>query len=136
MPRLTSKRWILTTDSDEITDGVGDFYHTKQDWFGTVRGRVGYAWDRTLIYATGGFAYGNVEDRYFDPVVGTTSSSSTRTGWTVGGGAEYAFTDNWTVKGEYLYVDLDDQRISAPVVDDVTFEHKFNVVRLGLNYKF
>jgi outer membrane immunogenic protein len=126
----------LGGDSDEITDGVGDFYHTKHDWFGTVRGRAGYAWDRTLIYATGGFAYGRVKEEYIDPILGTFSSSSTKSGWTVGGGVEYAFTDNWTVRGEYLYVHLDEHTLSAPVVDDVTFENKFNVVRLGVNYKF
>ena len=129
--------WVDLNDrSDEITVGVGDFYRTKHDWFGTVRGRAGYAWDRALIYATGGFAYGNVEDRYVSPVGLNSSTSSTRTGWTVGGGAEYAFTDNWTVRAEYLFVDLGDHRFTSPLVDDVRFDHKFNVVRAGLNYKF
>ena len=69
--------------------------------FGTVRGRLGFAFDRALIYVTGGLAYGGVGMR-------TSSSNTTRSaGWTVGGGLEYAFTNNWTAKIEGLYVNID-----------------------------
>ncbi|SFV10867.1 outer membrane immunogenic protein, partial [Methylobacterium sp. 174MFSha1.1] len=85
------------------------------DFFGTVRGRLGYAWDRTLVYATGGFAYGSGGGRDF----GLTNSSRDdfQTGWVVGGGVEYALpTDSFfnffrssavTLKVEGLYVNLD-----------------------------
>ncbi len=88
------------------------------DWFGTVRGRLGYAWGGTLIYVTGGFAYGGVNSRfsYTDnsisavstnaPLVGKTSTSSTQTGWVAGAGIEYKISPSWSLKGEYQYIDL------------------------------
>ena len=85
------------------------------DYFGTVRGRLGYAFDRTLVYGTGGFAYGSGSaDRSFGGFAG---NDSFRTGWAVGGGIEYALpTDSFlnffrssavTLKVEGLYVNLD-----------------------------
>lgn len=84
----------------------------KIEWFGTVRGRLGWAaWDRALIYATGGLFYGQIvaNSLFTAPNVVTGysgSSSVTRAGWTVGGGFEYAFTNNWSGKIEGLYYDL------------------------------
>ena len=83
------------------------------DWFGTIRGRLGYAFDNVLIYGTGGLAYGHmsadgkVTASYQGDTVGTFkgSTDSTNWGWTVGGGAEYGI-DNWSLGLEYLYVDL------------------------------
>ena len=106
------------------------------NWFGTVRGRVGYAFDRFLPYVTGGFAYGNVKNKVTAPTF-TFSDDNTQYGWTVGGGLEYAFTNNLTAKVEYLYVNLDKESFTVP---GGTFtsnvETKFSVVRAGLNYKF
>jgi opacity protein-like surface antigen len=77
---------------------------------GTVRGRVGYSWDRFLVYATRGFAYGQVNSQVNISVPGgggvSIAVSPMRMGWTVGGGFEYAITNNLTIKTEYLYVDL------------------------------
>ncbi|MDB5651272.1 MAG: hypothetical protein JWL62_2792, partial [Hyphomicrobiales bacterium] len=71
--------------------------------FGTVRGRVGYAFDRALVYATGGFAFGNL--RYNANTNGYVGSASkTVSGYTAGVGAEYAITSNWSVKAEYLHI--------------------------------
>jgi outer membrane immunogenic protein len=76
----------------------------KLDWFGTVRGRAGFlATDRVLLYATGGLAYGHLSMNA--PLV-PFSWGTTRAGWTVGAGAEAAITSNWSVKLEYLYMDL------------------------------
>ena len=78
----------------------------KLDWFGTVRGRVGLLpTDRVLIYATGGLAYGELSATA--PLV-PLSWGSTRAGWTVGAGAEVKLDNNWSVKIEYLYMDLGD----------------------------
>ena len=63
---------------------------------------MGYAFDRTLIYITGGLAYGGLNA---NPVTGDATSN---VGWTIGGGLEYAFTNNWTVKLEGLYVNLEE----------------------------
>jgi outer membrane immunogenic protein len=93
--------------------GVIPFIRTHQslDWFGTVRGRVGYAiLPSLLVFGTGGFAYGHTSNNF---VIGFTngyfdgaSHGSTRTGWAAGGGFEWAFTPNLSLKFEYIYVDL------------------------------
>ena len=128
--------------------------NTGVEWFGTVRGRIGYAWDRTLLYATGGFAFGGGGggSNFCGGVVfDCGGGGDTRTGWTLGGGLEYAFTNNWTVKIEGLYVSLDGGGSNngllgfvngAPVflppgfVTNAVTDNTFGVVRVGLNYKF
>jgi outer membrane immunogenic protein len=93
---------------------AGEF--DRSDWFGTVRARAGVAFDRALIYATGGFAFADDAN-----------------GWTVGGGVEYAFTNNLSLKVEGLYVSLDaDNEFDFDFDNDVDF----GVVRAGLNYRF
>ena len=110
---------------------------TKNTWLATARGRLGYAFDRWLPYFTGGAAFGRVEASSTNPAA--TGASDTLTGWTIGGGLEYAFLGNWSAKVEYLYVDLGNFNCGvacAPAVlnNDVSF--KENVVRAGINYKF
>jgi outer membrane immunogenic protein len=109
-------------------------------WFGTVRARAGFAIDRALVYATGGFAYGGIgsgSSTYIDAagnyIYG--SSNGTNTGWVLGGGIEYAFTNNLTAKIEGLYVNLDTKRDDFGVFADKN-NAEFGVVRAGLNYKF
>jgi outer membrane immunogenic protein len=120
----------------------------KTDWLITARPRIGYAWDTVLLYVTGGLAVTKVKfsTNYFDfsgDIEGA-SFNTTKTGWTVGGGLEYALTRNWTTKVEYLYADFGSTSISqfrnnlpntAPV-----FNHNVpltaNIVRAGVNYKF
>jgi len=121
----------------------------KMDWFGTVRGRLGYAIDRTLLYATGGLIYGDVKSTSlstFTPAPQFTyggSSSGTRAGYTVGGGVEYAFTNNWTVRAEGLYFDMGKKSYTAtplaanpPFVVGHSADLKGGIFRVGLNYKF
>lgn len=122
--------------SDEINVGGGDVYDTKVDWFGTLRARAGYAFDRTLIYGTGGLAYGSVENRYLDGPLDSFSEKNTKVGWTIGAGLEQAITDQWSAKVEYQYVDLRDQTIDYAPNSNTTFENKFNTVKIGMNYKF
>jgi outer membrane immunogenic protein len=137
--------WVLGLEGDwdwsDIKDSVacGAFScETKNPWFGTVRGRIGYAFDRWLPYFTGGVAFGKVEASSTNPAA--PGASDTRTGWTVGGGLEYAFLGNWSAKLEYLYVDLGSFDCSAScsgvagVASNVDF--KTNIIRAGLNYKF
>jgi outer membrane immunogenic protein len=106
---------------------------TSNDWLGTVRGRVGYSWDRFLPYVTGGVAFGNVDaDR-----TGFSGVSDTNAGWTIGGGVEGVIVGKWTAKVEYLYVDLGDVNCtvaSCGVVSNVDL--RVNTVRAGLNYRF
>jgi outer membrane immunogenic protein len=108
-------------------EGDGDYNSTnnngfKSDWLATVRGRAGWALDRVLLYGTGGAAFAPAA------VIG---GSTTMTGWTAGGGIEYAFTPNWTAKVEYLYVDF-----PSPNIAGGTFKFTDNLIRGGINYKF
>jgi len=107
---------------------------TESRWFGTARGRIGYAADRFMPYITGGLAYGDMRAE-IDPF--GVSASKTKFGWTLGAGLEYAFLSNWTVKAEYLYVDLGkfDTGFAAPFAAlDVNL--KQHMARVGLNYRF
>ena len=121
------------------------------DYFGTIRARLGYAYDRFLPYITGGAAYGKtkVEGSYFsydawcDYAWGNAfDASSTNWGWTIGAGAEYAITNNWTIKAEYLYVDLGSTDYTFfDVNDDYHYytgsvDTKFHTMKVGVNYKF
>lgn len=80
------------------------------DWFGTLRGRLGVTADRFMLYATGGLAYGHLSSDYSAGFVGgpgvLLSVDQTRAGWTIGAGIEAFLARNWTMKVEYLYVDL------------------------------
>ncbi|HXD44516.1 MAG TPA: outer membrane protein [Pseudolabrys sp.] len=120
-----------TTGGTGVCGGTG--CETRNRWFGTARGRIGYSFDRWLPYITGGAAFGDVK---MSPNTGV-SETKTKIGWTVGAGVEWAFTDHWSTKIEYLYADLGKSTCSAAtcgVDTDVTF--KANIVRLGVNYRF
>lgn len=125
-------------------NGISGKAGTKVEWFGTVRARLGYtATERLLVYGTGGLAYGKVKsyaDFDLDGTGGGISSSKTKAGWTIGAGAEYAFTNNWTLKSEYLYTDLGKRNLISYADEDGSFnldnKVKFHTVRVGLNYKF
>lgn len=135
------------------------------EWFGTVRVRAGYlATPDLLVFATGGLAYGKVEHSASTFDHGTTfsigvnvlclgntncyagSSSRIATGWTAGAGLEYAIGRNWTVKAEYLYVNLGSDSFAAPAVVlvgptpsriNVSYsDTTFNLARIGVNYRF
>ena len=103
----------------------------KTEYFGTVRARVGVAFDRFMPYITGGWAYGNVKTSI--PTLAFSSDRSHTGGWTVGGGVEYAFTNNLIGGVEYLYVDLGEKNILGANTKVGT---DFSVVRARLSYKF
>lgn len=106
---------------------------TRDDWLGTARGRIGYAFDRFLPYVTGGLAVGHLTAS----VPGIGSAADTSTGWTVGAGVELALTGNWSVKAEYLYVDLGSFACGTCTgVPSTSVDFTTNVVRAGVNYRF
>lgn len=123
---------------------------TEIDWFGTARGRIGFVpTERLMIYGTGGLAFGETTSTASyeavtsigSPIGDSASSKDTRTGWAAGAGAEYAFADNWTLKAEYLYVDLGEEtflNLEEPGIfeADLTSDVTLQTVRLGINYKF
>jgi outer membrane immunogenic protein len=124
------------------------------DWFGTARARLGVlATPQWLLYATGGLAYGqtntsfNTTDVPFGCVAAATicangSSSSVRAGWTVGAGTEAMLGANWSVKVEYLYIDLGRSSVDTPastvpaIIFTTSTAFRDQIVRVGLNYHF
>jgi outer membrane immunogenic protein len=124
--------WSTVKGSTNADACVGGPCETKNPWFGTARGRVGYAFDRVMPYVTGGLAFGGVKAN-----TAGGSVSETRAGWTVGGGVEAAIAGPLTAKIEYLYADLGKMNCGAPTCTaggDVKFNA--NIVRAGLNYRF
>jgi opacity protein-like surface antigen len=120
-----------------LSSGLPHGCGTRLDSLGTFRGRLGYAvgpTDNWLLYATGGLAVGEVHA--FDNL-SPASGSDFRTGWTVGGGVEFALARNWSAKVEYLYVDLGSAHLFdvVPGVPE-TVSFKTNIIRAGVNYKF
>jgi len=103
---------------------------------GSIRGRVGYALDRTLLYATGGVNFGWIHNQY--DILGGNSFSTTNTGWTVGGGVEYAIDYNWSVRAEYRYTHFHYYYDGPIVYPNVFQSHQFsqNQVQVGFSYKF
>lgn len=98
-------------------------------WFGTARGRLGYAMTDVLVYATGGLAVGQLRAE----TSLLTSESHTNAGWTVGGGVEFAFAPKLSAKVEYLYISLPS---SSFALTGVSNGYNFGVVRAGINYHF
>jgi outer membrane immunogenic protein len=123
--------------------------HSNSNIQGSIRGRLGVAWDRALLYATGGVAFAGFNSSITDTsgfltgIPGASASfSNTRVGWTVGGGIEYAITNNWSVRGEYRYSNFGNVT-NAPLagVGLTAFstsrrQLNENQVQVGFSYKF
>ena len=130
------------------------------DWFGTVRGRLGWlATPTLLLYGTGGLAYGHIKSNIsitqtheLSDTFGQTfvDNSKTRAGWTAGAGFEWMFFPRWSAKVEYLYYDLGDHSVTGPqlsaaftngfvrygITPTIDTSFKGNIVRAGVNYHF
>ena len=132
------------------------------DYLGTVRGRVGYLFTPSfLVYATGGLAYGagnlsssfsateSAGGAFIGSAFGGANASNSQVGWTVGGGLEWMFANNWSVKFEYLYYDLGTVSLSGPVQytnavtgatglgsSQTSAQFNGHIVRAGVNYHF
>jgi outer membrane immunogenic protein len=122
---------------------AGTTCQTKSGWLSTARGRVGYAFNHFLVFATGGAAVADFRAG-LNPQA-TFISLGPQVGWTAGGGLEFALTENWTAKVEYLYVGLG--TIACPAgticslvnpagVSSPSISLNENLVRAGVNYKF
>jgi outer membrane immunogenic protein len=133
---------------------AGTFLFTrdyKLNWFGTARGRLGYLpAERLLLYVTGGLAYGSFSGSSWTLPLNIGTWSSLNAGWTIGAGAEAALGSNWSVKFEYLYMDLGNvggstattvtslpnARITTTLATAFNTKFTDNIFRVGLNYKF
>jgi outer membrane immunogenic protein len=158
--------WNGVRQSDSVIQALGPpifapgtFAHTvttSLDWFGTVRGRLGVlASPNLLLYGTGGLAYGQVRSSTVgifpppgssDTYIG--SASTTRVGWTAGAGAEWLVSGNWSVKAEYLFLDLGRTSYTdscslaictalvPPPSYTTSVTTREHVARVGINYRF
>jgi outer membrane immunogenic protein len=132
--------WVFGLEGDLDWTNIRDtaacgglICETRNNWLGTVRGRIGYSFDRFLPYFTGGLAVGDVEANR----TGFVGSNDTNVGWTVGVGLEGVIAGNWTAKVEYLYADLGDTTCSAVACGTATnADLQINILRAGLNYRF
>lgn len=163
-------QWVLGLEGDiawtnaQGTSGCPNatFFscQTEMDWFATLTGRLGYAWERTLFFVKGGLAVADVTQQTIfnlgtngfpgTTVIGATSfgpytapatgvvngSSKIAAGWTVGVGAEYALTANWSAKAEWLYYSLGTERYVVDSALQVDAKETGGLARVGLNYRF
>ena len=130
-------------------DTVGGSQSTSLRWLSTVRGRMGYSWDRSFLYATGGLAIGGVKSSVAATVTtpGTYagSYSDTHLGWVVGGGIEHAFSNRLSAKFEYLHFDLGTANYNVNLVSGdsggmpttwpASAKVSGDIFRVGVNYK-
>jgi outer membrane immunogenic protein len=129
------------TDSKIWSPGPGGFTMSTSELtdFGTVRGRIGYAFNNVLLYGTGGWAAGRVNNSQGG--VGFFNISHDASGWVAGGGIEWAFAPRWSVKGEYQHIDLGANIPTSAGVPMTAFpgvivhRDEFDTVRVGVNYK-
>jgi outer membrane immunogenic protein len=130
----------LSTVKGDVTGSPGTATltaETKEPWFGTFRGRLGYASERWLMYLTGGAVYGEAKlSGAVSPGGGSFDSSASYWSWTFGGGAETSVGDRWTVKLEYLYVGTPSDIPSPPRTSAISGDVNSHIIRTGLNYRF
>jgi outer membrane immunogenic protein len=123
--------WVFGVEGDIQATGADDTFAPwkfSNPWFGTVRGRGGYAFNNIFFYATAGLAFGELRGQTFG-----LTESHTDVGWTAGVGAEFGLTQNWSAKIEYLYVDLANSNF---VVTGASNGYRFGTLRAGVNYHF
>ena len=125
-----------------VTPNRGDTYFTRLTSYGDAKARLGYAAGPILLFLDGGFAFGTLQHRYDAALNGGAANSFShntgQVGWTIGGGVEYKFAQNWSAGIEYDYVDLGSSTIqySATPANRSTWRDTFNVVKAMVGYHF
>ena len=123
--------WVFGVEGDIQAAGADDTFAPwkfSNPWFGTLRGRAGYAFSNVLFYGTAGLAFGELRAQTFG-----WTESHTSAGWTIGAGAEVGFAPNWSAKLEYLYIDLSTSQFA---ITGVSNGYSASVVRAAVNYHF
>ena len=128
-----SGQLVFGAEADIQLSGAEDTFAPwkfSNPWFGTVRGRAGFAMSNILLYGTAGLAYGSLRAQS-----ALTGASETKTlpGWAIGAGVEVALNTNWSARAEYLYVDLSERSYSLTGTNN-GFET--SLLRFGVNYRF
>ena len=152
--------WVIGIEGDgsaaDIKGGITDTIslagipitgtaNARTDWLASTTGRLGWAWDRWLVYGKGGVAWAGDKYSASIPIFNEQlNASETRTGWTVGGGIEWAFWNNWSAKVEYDFYDFGTRSVTlagtfagAPItVPGVDVKQTISAVKFGINYRF
>ncbi|HEY5207893.1 MAG TPA: OmpA family protein [Stellaceae bacterium] len=116
--------------------GLGGSIRTQMDFDASIRGKMGFSFERVLAYGTGGVAFGLVDTTYKNAGGATVAApSEIRVGWTAGGGLAYALTPNWNAGVEYRYTDLGSQRVAVGIESDRN-RVTYNMIRLAATYRF
>ena len=126
-----SGQWVFGVEGDIQATGADDTFAPwkfSNPWFGTVRGRAGFALDNILFYGTVGLAFGELRAETFG-----WTESHTSVGWTAGVGAEFGLAQNWRARIEYLFIDLSASQFA---ITGVSNGFSAGVVRAGVNYRF
>ncbi|MBV9557749.1 MAG: porin family protein [Pseudolabrys sp.] len=126
-----SGAFVFGGETDLQISGADDTFAPwkfSNPWFGTLRARAGYAFNNFLVYGTGGIAYGGIKGE----IIGL-AESKTHAGWTLGAGVEVGLNPAWSVKAEYLYVDLSDRSYSITGTKNGL---ESSLLRFGVNYHF
>jgi outer membrane immunogenic protein len=124
-------QFVFGGEADLQFSGSSDQFASwkfSSPWFGSLRGRAGLAVNNILLYGTAGLAFGELDASNF-----AISETHATAGWTAGLGAEVGFARNWSAKLEYLFVDLSETPFTLTAMQN---GYHFNVVRLGVNYRF
>jgi outer membrane immunogenic protein len=124
-------QFVYGAEGDLQASGADDTfagYKFTNPWFGTVRGRAGYAFNNILLYGTLGLAFGDLRGEFAGA-----AETHTMAGWAGGVGAEVGLARNWSVKAEYLYMDLADRGFGITGMDN---GYRSNMFRMGFNYHF
>jgi outer membrane immunogenic protein len=123
--------FVFGGEADLNVSGVQDRFASwkfSNPWFGTVRGRLGYAFSNVLVYGTLGLAFGGGHLE-----LGGASESKIHAGWTAGAGMEVVLTNAWSARVEYLYVDLSDRPYG---LTGTSHGFESSLFRVGVNYRF
>ena len=122
--------------SGDGPDQFGDSLRDRTRWLASLTARLGFAWDRWLIYGKGGAAWAGDQFSFLAPSGRNASTDQTRSGWTAGAGIEYGIWDNWSLRLEYDYMDFGTKHVTWVTGDFADIEQKIHVVKVGLNYRF
>lgn len=123
--------FVFGGETDIQLSGADDTlspFEFSNPWFGTLRGRAGVAFNNILLFGTAGLAYGDLRADSFN-----LTESHVSAGWTAGGGVEVAFSPRWSVKAEWLYLDLSDRSYSLTGTNNGLAT---DLLRMGVNYHF
>ena len=151
---MATPNWVLGIEADisaanlsssHTRSNGADTASNKINDFGTVRGRLGYAWQNLMLYGTGGYAWA-YDKASRTQIIGATGAatpgtvenlSKTLSGWTIGGGLEWGFARNWSAKVEYLYMNFGSAGFAFPLsLRTESYSTNVSVARVGLNYRF